>query len=217
MSLSNPRERSLIIPGPAGNLEAIESKPLNEPKQVIAIICHPHPLYGGTMQNKVVTTLARAFNEEGIVAIRFNYRGVGASQGCYGSAVGETEDLHAIISWVKQHYPTHKIWLAGFSFGSYIVLNALKQQIVAGLITVAPAVQHFDFTEFRSINVPWLLIQGDQDEIVPAQEVIAWAESRQTKPELVVMPEVTHFFHGHLQHLRDTVKHFLGKYVLELT
>jgi hypothetical protein len=197
--------QNLIIPGPAGGLEAIFLDINNKNTNVFAIICHPHPLHGGTMNNKVVTTLARAMNELGLPSLRFNFRGVGASAGEYGHGDGETEDLLAVIAWVNQNFPEHKIWLAGFSFGSYIAMRGafLKRGQVTQLITIAPAVTYFDFTQHHHIDCPWLLVMGEEDELVPIAEVKTWLTKLPVPIQTIFMPGVGHFFHGHLTQLRE--------------
>src|SRR5262245_17371247 len=138
-----------FITGQAGQIETIVSPPLpaaDQPKKIIAIICHPHPLYGGTMNNKVVTTIARALYDLHIWTVRFNFRGIGKSEGSYANGMGEIQDLTAVLAWVREHFPDYEIWLAGFSFGAYIATSvAAHEKEIAQLITIAPAVTHFDF------------------------------------------------------------------------
>jgi len=173
----------------------------------IGIICHPHPLYGGTMHNKVVDTLSRAFNESGIGTLRFNFRGVESSDGEYAQGVGEVDDLRAVLDWAQKQRPGHALWLAGFSFGAYVALNVAREYPLKGLIIVAPPVNFFDFTALTPPECPWLLVQGEADEIVPSTEALTWAEAQNPAPQIVRMPEVGHFFHGRLNQLRD---HLLG-------
>lgn len=200
-SLSNT-DTTLLLPGPAGVLEAIVTSTNTEN---VAIVCHPHPLYGGTMNNKVVTTTCKALQTLGLTTIRFNYRGVGASTGEFGNFVGETADLLAIIEWVQNSIEKPRLWLAGFSFGAYIAAQGALQrsELVEQLISIAPAVNHADFSPFTVIKCPWLIIQGTADEIVPAVEVRAWAE--QLPAKLVEIPGASHFFHGKLIELRDII------------
>jgi alpha/beta superfamily hydrolase len=194
----------LSIAGPAGALEAIvEDSGVDGPSY--AVLCHPHPLFGGTMENKVVTTLVRALRDCGIASLRFNFRGVGRSAGTYDQGVGETADADAVASWGAQHWPGKTLVAAGFSFGGYIALRLALGRQTAHLITVAPAIQHFDVAATPRPECPWLIVQGDADEIVDPKAVIAWAESLNPAPRLLVLPGVGHFFHGHLQELRDAV------------
>lgn len=195
-------ETLLMLEGPAGLLEARFQIP--EQAQALAIVCHPHPLFGGTMDNKVVTTIARTMRGQNAATLRFNYRGVGKSTGQYGEAIGETEDLLAIYRWARSHYPGLPIWFAGFSFGGYIVIRAAMQVSVACLVTIAPAIHLFEKIT-PQLTMPWTIIQGDQDEVVAATEVIAWAETCQPQPHLIIMPKTSHFFHGQLTPLQAAV------------
>lgn len=196
----------IIIIGPAGKVEAIIAPPTTIARPIVGIICHPHPLYGGTMTNKVVTTVARAFNELGAWAVRFNFRGVGQSEGSYGAAIGELEDLRAVMSWVKETFPDHQIWLAGFSFGAYVAARMATQENVAQLVTIAPAINHFDVKEIAGIHSPWILAMGEADELVPFAEVDAWVKTQSVPVKTLYFPGVGHFFHSHLTELREQLK-----------
>lgn len=195
-------EANIILPGPAGNLEVVTSMP-NEARAITAIICHPHPLYEGTLHNKVVTTLARTFKELGIRTVRFNFRGVGKSEGSYGEGVGETEDTLAIVQWAHTVQPHDTIWLAGFSFGSYIAARTATLITPARLICIAPAVEHFDFTALPPIPCPWIVVQGEQDEVVPPEMVFTQLPQLPNPPEIIRMQGVGHYFHGRLTELRQ--------------
>jgi len=195
----------LMIPGPSGELEALIETPHSPIANTVAIVCHPHPLHGGTMHNKVVTTLTRACQALGAVVVRFNFRGVGDSTGVYDNAIGEQDDLRAVIHWAKEHYPNSRLWLAGFSFGSYVATRVASDMAVDQLITIAPPVNHFDFSTLSAITCPWLIVQGEADEVVPAEEVFAWAASRPENPQVIRLPNVGHFFHGKLIELRDDI------------
>ncbi len=199
-------QNPVTLSGPVGPLEAVVTPPLKESKPIIGIICHPHPLYGGTMHNKVVTTVARAFYDLGLWSLRFNYRGVEKSAGSYGSGLGEVEDLLAVLTWVRQNFPQYTLWLAGFSFGSYVAAQAAAKEDVAQLITIAPAVTHFDFKEIAQIHCPWLLLMGEEDEIVPLSAVKNWLTTLSTPIQTIFFPHVGHFFHGHLVQLREALK-----------
>lgn len=199
----------LQIDGPSGQLEAILSTPQDDTKQAIAVACHPHPLYGGTMTNKVVHTLAKTFVSEGVPCIRFNFRGVGNSAGEFGDAIGETNDALAVIEYAQQHFPDRDIWLGGFSFGAYVSLCASLHTAVSRLITIAPAVNMYELDDYTPPQCPWLLIQGSEDEIVPVDAVKNWAQSVLPEPSLVLIPEAGHFFHGKLVDLRDAITDFL--------
>jgi alpha/beta superfamily hydrolase len=199
------------IPGPAGNLEVlIEEAGAVQAGAVqagasYAVICHPHPLYGGTMDNKVVTTLARALHEVGIPSLRFNFRGVGLSAGAFDQGNGETDDADAIADYGAARWPGKSLVLAGFSFGGYVALRLALRRAAVRLITVAPAIQRFDVTGSGVPDCPWLVVQGNADDVVDPQAVISWARGLVPPPRLAVLAGVGHFFHGHLHELRDAV------------
>ena len=161
------------IAGPAGPLEAIvEDSGVAGDR--FGIVCHPHPLYGGTMDNKVVTTVARALREAGMPTVRFNFRGVGKSGGDYDSGEGETDDADAVASFGAHRWPGRRLVIAGFSFGSYVAMRLSQRRHPSHLITIAPPVDGFDFSGMRAPDCPWLVVQGDPDEVVDAQNVTRW-------------------------------------------
>lgn len=201
-------ETTELIQGPAGKLEIIIAKPRGRKQGAWGVVCHPHPLYGGTMHNKVVTTLAKTFQSLGLSTVRFNFRGVGQSEGTFDNGDGELYDLLAVIEWVLDQRPDHAIWLAGFSFGAYIAAKAATHIPVAKLVTVAPPVDAMQ--NLPPITSPWILVQGEKDEVVPAKEVLEWAEKREPKPIILRFPEASHFFHGQLQALREQLLAVLG-------
>lgn len=197
---------SLIINGPAGNLELLVEEPENiSANSPIAIICHPHPLYGGTMHNKVVHTLAKSCLELGIPAIRFNFRGVGKSEGHFEHGLGEQQDCIAVASWARLLYPNRSIWLAGFSFGSFVAYQSFTEIKAERLLLVAPAVGLFEFQQMDKIGIPWCVIQGKEDEITPPESVEAWVNRQTTPPKFFYLDDVSHFFHGKLILLRELV------------
>lgn len=200
--------KTFLLPGPVGKVEVMTTWP-RKSHGYVAIVCHPHPLQEGTMHNKVVATLAKTFDKLGLATVRFNYRGVGKSEGSYGDMRGEIEDLVAVKNWVKGCLKETLFVLAGFSFGSYIAASAANQcSDVIQLITVAPAVNHADFTIFKKIRCPWLVIHGDQDEIVPHSEVAAFASKPPSPLRMATMAETGHFFHGKLACLQEEVIKF---------
>ncbi|MBN6152375.1 alpha/beta hydrolase [Xanthomonas sp. AmX2] len=199
---------ALTLDGPAGPLEAAVDLPdAGVPRlPVVAIVCHPLSTEGGTMHNKVVTMVARALREQGISVVRFNFRSVGASAGSFDHGEGEQQDLAAVAAWVRAQRPHDALWLAGFSFGAYVSLRACAALQPQALISIAPPAGRWDFA---GVEPPqrWLLIQGDADEIVDPQAVYEWLETLERQPELVRMPDTSHFFHRKLIDLRGAVQH----------
>lgn len=209
-SMTRPHTERLTIDGPAGALESLLDTPdVAADTTHVGVVCHPHPLHGGTMTNKVAHMLAKSFNEAGAPAVRFNYRGVGASAGAYADGAGETDDALAVIDWVRKRWPTADLWLAGFSFGGAVAIRAAAQRGVARLVTVAPAVQRLAGSADALPGCPWLLVQGERDELVDAEDVRRWAASVAPSPQLRLLPGVDHFFHGRLNELRDIVVEWL--------
>lgn len=217
MLFLSSHETAINIPGPAGNLEGVLglANPDKIQTKTIGIVCHPHPLRGGTMNNKIVTTVSRMFSELGLISLRFNFRGIGKSAGQYGDTVGETEDLLAIIQWALNTYPGYSLWLAGFSFGSYISARVAAQFPTQLLLSIGPPVHNFDFAALENISCPWIVVQGDKDEIVPAEEVYKWINSfeKNAQPQLIRFPNSTHFFHGQLTELKTELTSILINYL----
>lgn len=199
------KEVTQLIKGPEGELEVAISESTENPKSAWAIVCHPHPLYGGTMHNKVVTTLAKTFQAQGAATVRFNFRGVGRSTGTFDHGKGELDDLMAVIDWVQQTSMKQEIWLGGFSFGGFIAAKAASEIPVNKLVTVAPAVQHFPMNDLPPINSKWVLVQGERDDVVPPEVVFEWVATRDPKPIVLKFPEAGHFFHGQLSELRERI------------
>ena len=195
------------LPGPAGLLElgAAAADPA-EACAATVVICHPHPQHGGSLRNKVVTMLERALRESGLDTVRFNFRGVGRSEGAYDEGDGESGDLVAVTQWVRRVHPRDALWLAGFSFGSYVALRTARSLAANALVTVAPPVGRWDFEAVAMPECPWLVVQGEDDEIVDPQAVFDWVATLQPPPTLVRMPETGHFFHRRLMDLRGVIK-----------
>jgi len=194
----------VAIDGPAGSIEAIAQESGMDGGRY-AIVCHPHPLFGGTMENKVVTTLGRALLEAGIPVVRFNFRGVGRSSGVFDDGNGETADADAVAAWGAARWPGRQLVVAGFSFGAYVALRLLERRPAAALVTIAPPVGRFDLSRIKAPKCPWLVVQGAADEVVDPQSVVDWVDGLEPRPQLLVMPGVGHFFHGRLHELRDAV------------
>jgi alpha/beta superfamily hydrolase len=193
--------KKFSVGGPAGNLEGVAHLPDNEP-HAIAVVAHPLPTMGGTMENKVVTTLAKTFAELGFVALRFNFRGVGASAGEFDSGNGEVEDALAVIDYAHQSFGELPLVLSGFSFGGYVAARVAQRLQPHQLVLVAPAVGRF---EMPHVPHGTLVIHGDKDEVVPFAEALEWARPQQLP--ITVLPDAEHFFHGRLNQLRDIVRH----------
>ncbi|NCF72145.1 MAG: alpha/beta hydrolase [Gammaproteobacteria bacterium] len=204
-----PSAQRLFIGGPAGRLEAILELPAEQEPVGSAVICHPHPQHGGTMHNKVAHTLARAFVRLGYATLRFNFRGTEQSEGEYDRGIGELDDALAAIQWMREKYPGSRLWLAGFSFGAAIAVKTAVSTEVDGLISVAPAIARFATGLDSQPRCPWLIIQGDQDELVDVDETVTWFDSLEPGPELLIIPDAEHFFHGRLIDLREAVADFV--------
>ena len=207
MSFPPPPKTPLDIDGPAGLLEALLEDPGGSGAR-FAVVCHPHPLHGGTMHNKVVFMLARALQEQGIPTLRFNYRGVGRSAGSYDDGRGETDDALSVIDWGRRRWPGARLVLAGFSFGAAVSLRAALVAGAEHLISVAPPVTRLTGPVSRP-DCRWLLLQGDADELVDCREVLAWAARFAPPPTVRVFAGGDHFFHGRLHELKTAVEeHF---------
>ncbi|MEQ1592424.1 MAG: alpha/beta hydrolase [Thiobacillaceae bacterium] len=187
----------LRIPVAIGKIETVIDDPESD-RRGLLLVAHPHPLHGGSLDNKVVTTLAKAANEAGWVTVRPNFRGVGMSEGTFDAGMGETDDLLAIARFVEKSYPDLPWVLAGFSFGAY-VQHRLRQQLDARrLILIAPAVTLY---KFDSVPDDTVIILGDEDELIPPAAMRHWA----TAQNLIIkaIPGAGHFFHGKLKELKQ--------------
>jgi alpha/beta superfamily hydrolase len=196
-----PTLKKFSIAGPAGNLEGIAHLP-DEAPRAIAVVAHPLPTMGGTMENKVVTTLAKTFAELGFAALRFNFRGVGNSEGEFDSGNGEVEDVLAVVRHVREKYGHLPLILSGFSFGGYVQARAAQHLHPQAhrLVLVAPAVGRF---EMPHVPHNTLLIHGEHDEVVSLADVMDWARPQHLP--IVVLPEAGHFFHGRLHQIKQLV------------
>lgn len=204
----------VFLEGPAGRLEALTDVPEEQVAQpAYAIICHPHPQHSGTMHNKVVTILERSLRELGLCTIRFNFRGVGESEGEYAEGDGELQDLLAVAEWAAQCLPGKELWLAGFSFGSWITTRGAASLEPRQLISIAPPVQRMEFSHHHAPGCHWLVIQGEDDDIVDANAVRDWADDIEPPPQLLVMPDAGHFFHRRLMDLRGLLKNTLREHL----
>lgn len=213
MTLATARE---LVDGAAGKIEVASAIP--ESPRALAVIAHPHPLFGGTMDNKVVTTLTRAFVESGAATWRLNFRGVGATEGVHDEGRGETDDMLRVIEHARERFPALPLMLAGFSFGGAVAVRASGRVEFAQLVLVAPGFRRItghgmgEAPDPRDPNLGapgrhttanTLVVHGDLDETVPLADSIAWAGARDVP--VVVVPGGEHFFHRKLHVLREIV------------
>lgn len=198
--------QNYTVHGPAGMLEGIAHVPEHAPR-ALAVVAHPLPTMGGTMENKVAVTLAKTFAEMGCAAFRFNFRGVGASDGEFTGGDGETEDLIAVVHYAREQFGSElPLVLSGFSFGGYVAARAAQQLQPQHLILAAPAVGRF---AMPAVSPDTLVVHGEHDDVVPLADALEWARPQHLP--IVVLPAAEHFFHGRLTQLRDIVKkHFYG-------
>jgi uncharacterized protein len=203
------RAEVLNVAGPAGPLETRLEFPDGGAPRVFGVACHPHSLYGGTMDNKVTHVLARAMNECGAPVFRFNFRGVGASGGQFDNGRGEVDDLAAVVAEGRRRFTGAALWLGGFSFGAFVALRAAAALSPVKLVAVAPPVARFDLGSVAHPDCDWMLAQGDADDVVPPEAVLAWAAEQTRKPRVHVLKGAGHFFHGKLHELKPLVIDFL--------
>ncbi len=192
-----------------GELEAVWDLPEEDNGEYVAVCCHPHPQHGGAMTNKVIYTVSRALAGLEMPSLRFNFRGVGHSEGDYDEGRGEQDDLISAIEFAKDAYPDRKLWLAGFSFGSWIAALQAHKQAPVQLISIAPPVNRFSFDEFVIPNCNWLVVMGDADEVVDPKAVFDWIDELSPQPELIKMSGAGHFFHSRLVDLREELEEAL--------
>lgn len=189
--------------GPAGRLEGMVHLPEGDAR-AIAVVAHPLPTMGGTMDNKIVTTLAKTYAELGFATLRFNFRGAGASDGAFDEGNGEVEDALAAVEHMKEEFGPLPLILSGFSFGGYVQARAAERMHpkVRKLVLIAPAVGRFSMP-----HVPrnTLVIHGEEDEVIPLSDALDWARPQHLP--IVVLPEAGHFFHGRLNQIKQIVLH----------
>jgi len=200
--LKLPGEQRLLLPGPAGSLETVINDP-GASRRGLALIAHPHPLYGGTLDNKVVQTLAKTFFALGLATVRMNFRGVGATEGVFDEGLGETQDWLAVARHAQAQFGDLPLTLAGFSFGAFVQSRVAAQLPPRHLVLVAPAVGRFPV---ETVPADTLVIHGEEDDVVPLKDVLDWARP-QSLP-IVVLPGAGHFFHGKLIELSRIVQRF---------
>jgi uncharacterized protein len=198
------RSERLVVAGPAGGLEALIEEPPGHSGTRFGVVCHPHPLHGGTLDNKVAHTLARSLHALGVPTVRFNFRGVGASTGTFADGIGETADALAVVGFGRTRWPAARAWLLGFSFGAIVAIRAAEQVQPERLVAVAPAIGRMALAAVRP-TCPWLIVQGDADDIVDPPAVLEWARQLRPQPAVTVLSGAGHFFHGRLGELREAV------------
>ncbi|MCJ8169649.1 alpha/beta hydrolase [Atopomonas sediminilitoris] len=199
-------EQALLIDGAVGPLQALY-QPCEAPRAVL-LICHPHPLFGGSMLNKVVSTVQRTARDLSLVTLRFNFRGVGQSAGEHAGGEGEIDDAAAALTWLREQHPTLPIYLAGFSFGSCVAACLAGRMESAGiaierLIMLAPPVERFSVDGRLPSRSRFTVIQPEDDEVVTPQRVYDWSARLAIEHELLRVPACSHFFHGKLVELKD--------------
>ncbi|MGQ9898065.1 MAG: alpha/beta hydrolase [Acidobacteriota bacterium] len=196
---------TFLLDGPAGPLEALYSRAVH-PLGWVALVCHPHPVFGGTMHNRVVYRTAKAFLAAGAHVLRFNFRGVGASRGGYDGGIGEQADTAAALHYLQAHYPHMPIVVAGFSFGAWVGFQAaLYCSQVKGLLGVGVPSLRFDFSFLYKTTLPKWIVQGDSDEFGPASTVESLLTHCQEPKGLTFISQSNHFFDGHQTELADAL------------
>lgn len=200
------RLESPALHGPAGALEALLQRREGVTPEVAAVVCHPHPLHGGTLHNKVVHRVAATLHELGAAVLRFNFRGAGKSEGVHDEGRGELEDARAALRWMQERFPGTRLWLAGFSFGSWIAARLAAAEPVERVILVSPPVQRSEFSVMRESPVWKLVVQGTHDTVCPPEalepEFAAWREPKR----LILVPEASHFYDRRLAALGEALR-----------
>ncbi len=206
----------IIIPGPEGRLEARYQKGKDQ-RSPICLVLHPHPRQGGTMNNKIVYNIFHAFKNIGFATLRFNFRGVGKSQGSYDNGVGELTDAAAALDWLQNENPTaQNTWIAGFSFGSWLALQLLmRRPEIAGFVAVSPPANLYDFSFLAPCPASGLIIQGTDDKIVEAEQVSELADKLNKQKNLKVVYKkligADHFFKNELDDIQDVITKYVRK------
>ncbi|MEK9711198.1 MAG: alpha/beta fold hydrolase [Thalassolituus sp.] len=197
-------EKAVSIPVEDFTLEGLAS---GDDTTTGLVMCHPHPLFSGTMQNKVVTTVIRTAADLGWGTLRFNFRGTGKSGGVHDHGVGEQEDVAAAVAYAREVLGWKRVILAGFSFGAGLacLCASANPELLNGLVLIAPAVHHFDAPTTLPVQFESWVFMGDADEVVPFDEVDSWVQLVVPQPHWVVFEDTGHFFHGRLTDLKATL------------
>jgi len=207
---------NLFIPASHGQLEAILKEPSGEPHG-IAVVCHPHPLGGGTMHNKVVFRIAAGLVDAGLITLRFNFRGVGASTGIHNEIEGGKEDVSDVLKYMAERYPGQPITLAGFSFGSRVgtEVGSSDERVVRLISVGTPVDKYDDYIFLKNVRKPILFIHGDHDEFGAVGNIqkLFSEVAKNTDAELVIVKDSGHFFDEHLNEVRETVKNWTLKHL----
>jgi alpha/beta superfamily hydrolase len=201
------------IAGPAGRLEALLEEPANGTWAVRAavVFAHPHPQYGGTMHTKVVYQAAKALGRIGCAVLRFNFRGVGLSDGSYADGIGEMDDFRAALDFMHQRHPSARLWAGGFSFGSWVALTiGAGDPRVSTLIGLAPPLARYDFEPVRVSAKPKFFVQGEFDELCPLKEMQRFYARAEEPKELIVIDGADHLFDGRTIEVGEAVEDLLG-------
>ena len=203
------------IAGPVGRLEALLTAPLlatGGTLRAAVVFAHPHPLHGGTMHTKAVYRATKALAGLGCAVLRFNFRGVGASEGMFDNAVGELDDFRAGLDFMASQYPGADLWAAGFSFGAYVALTAgARDDRVSTLIGIAPALRMYDFSEVGASTKPKYFVQGERDELCPLEHMQAFFAELPEPKTLLVVPGANHLFNGQVEEVGQAVTEMLGR------
>lgn len=210
------RIQSHLIDGPAGKLDALLEEPHHGAPHEVALVCHPHPLYGGTMHNKVVYRLARGLRRSGSVVLRFNFRGVGRSEGSHAQGAGEIEDARAALSWLLARYPALPVTLAGFSFGSRVVLQlGCEVGVPRRILALGFPTRLGSSGYLEKCPSPKYFIQSTQDQFGPRDQLLPLFERFAEPKRLIWIPAADHFFAGALDRLEDEVFHLESEALTE--
>ena len=197
---------NLFIPAEHGRLEAILKESSGETKGV-ALVCHPHPLGGGTMHNKVVYRAAAGLQEAGLVTLRFNFRSVGLSTGTHDEGIGEKDDIRTALNYLTENYPNQEITFAGFSFGSrFGTETILDDERVVRIISLGTPVEKYDYSFLKKCAKPILFVHGDQDEFGSVTKLKELYDSLECEKEIIVFENCGHFFDKHLNELKNAVR-----------
>lgn len=206
--MSRPSELPLRIGHLQAVLTAMPDPEINQSVQHVAVVCHPHPLHQGTMNNKVVTTLARLARDLGLPVMRFNFRGVGESGLAWDYGRGEIEDAALAVNEMRRRYPNARVWLMGFSFGGFVAAQLSMRADLAGLVLIAPATSRFDMGSV-AVNVPTFVAFNRDDDTVDPDSMQEWVDAQSNPLALDIQDSGGHFFHGQLGRLKRSVQHWL--------